>query len=42
MLSSMKMNVSYDYQRKGFRMVREGPFNEKIHSLEVHLRSLSV
>ncbi len=34
--------VSYDYQKKGYKLVSQNPINEKIQKLVLNLRSIRV
>jgi hypothetical protein len=36
------MTVSYDYQKKGYRLVSQNPINDKIQKLILNLRSIRV
>lgn len=41
-LDYKNMTSSYDYDGKGFKIVNETPFNEKIKNLQINLRSIGV
>lgn len=36
------MTASYDYEKKGFKLVSNPNFNEKVKKLSIHVRSQGV